>query len=105
MRLTSYLTCFDLAEQVNLLIKHKQSGWIQTSQIGGQLYRDTSPNEVGNSVFSEKVLGFHANIKNSPTRVWINPISIAPWKIHTDESRESKMTQTVLRWFIQMVLS
>ena len=44
VRLTSCLTGLDLAEQVNLLlIKSKQSSWIQTSQKGGQLYIDTSP--------------------------------------------------------------
>ena len=38
------LTGFDLAEQVSLLlIKHKQSSWIQTSQAGSQPYCDTSP--------------------------------------------------------------
>ena len=47
VRLTSCLTGLDLAEQVNLLlIKHKQSSWIQTSQTGGQLYSDTSPHRL-----------------------------------------------------------
>ena len=41
--LTSCLTRLDLAEQVNLLlIKHKESSWIQTGQTGGQTYSDTS---------------------------------------------------------------
>ena len=47
VQLTSCLTGFDLAKQVNVLwIKPKQSSWIITSQKGGQLYSDTSPYEV-----------------------------------------------------------
>ena len=45
--LTSCLTGLDLAKQENLLmIKNKQSSWIQSNQTGGQSYSDTSPNEV-----------------------------------------------------------
>ena len=45
--LTTCLTGLDLAKQVNmLLIKHKQSNWIKTSQIGGLMYSDTSPYKV-----------------------------------------------------------
>ena len=41
--LTSCLIGLDLAERVNLLlIKHKQSSWIQTSQTGSQPYYHTS---------------------------------------------------------------
>ena len=45
--LTSCLTDLDLAKHVNLLlIKQKQSSWIQTSQTEGQLYNDASPYKV-----------------------------------------------------------
>ena len=42
-----WLTGLDLAKQVNLLlIKHKRSSWIQTSQTGSQWYSNTSPYKV-----------------------------------------------------------
>ena len=47
VQLTSCLIGLDLAKQVSmLLIQHKQSSWIQTSQAGGQSYSDTSPSKV-----------------------------------------------------------
>ena len=45
VQLTS-LIGLDWGEQVNLLlIKHKQSSWIQSSQTGGRTNSDTSPYE------------------------------------------------------------
>ena len=42
--LTSYLTGLDLTKPENMfLIQHQQSIWIQSSQIGDQLYSDISP--------------------------------------------------------------
>ena len=46
-RLTFCLTGLDSAKQLHmLLIKHKQSTCIQTSQTGGLLYSDTHPFKV-----------------------------------------------------------
>ena len=55
--LLTCLTSLDLTKQVNLLLIHqKPSSWTQTSKIGGQLYSDTSPNEVSEySLVSDKV--------------------------------------------------
>ena len=62
--LTSFLTGLDTNKLVNVyLIQRKQSSWIQTSQIGGQLYSDTSsPYEL-----NECLLAWHkATIRSIP---------------------------------------